>query len=67
MSYPKLRGRIREKYGRQEDFAAAMSMSPSTLSAKLKGGTEWTRSEIVKACELLDVPLDEAHFYFFAL
>lgn len=67
MSYPKLRGRIREKYGRQEDFARAMGMSPTTLSAKLTGGTEWTRPEIVKACELLDIPLEEAHLYFFAL
>ena len=67
MSYPKLRGRIREKYGRQEDFARVMCMSPSTLSAKLTGATEWTRPEIVRACELLDIPLDDAHLYFFAL
>lgn len=67
MSYAKLRGRIREKCGRQEDFAAMMGMSPATLSAKLTGRTEWTRPEIVKACELLDIPLEDAHSYFFAL
>lgn len=65
MSYPKLRGRIREKYGRQEDFALAMGMDPSSLSSKLTGKTEWTRAEIVKACELLDVQLVDAHRYFF--
>lgn len=67
MSYPKLRGRIREKFGTQEAFSAAMDMNPTTLSAKLNGKTDWTRQEIEKACELLEIPLAEAHTYFFTL
>ena len=65
MSYPKLRGKIREKFGTQEAFAIAIGMSPASMSAKLMGKTEWTRAEIEKACALLDIPMAEAHTYFF--
>ena len=64
--YGKLRGRIKEFYDTQYVFAAAMGMDESTLSGKLKYKAEWTRKEIVKACELLDIPLEEAYVYFFA-
>lgn len=67
MSYSKLRGRIREKFGTQSAFSIAMGMSESTLSGKLTGKTDWTRPEIEKACELLGIPLSEAYTYFFAL
>ena len=65
MSYAKLRGRIREKFGTQDAFARVLDMDPSTLSGKLTGKTEWTRAEIEKACVLLEIPLAEAHLYFF--
>lgn len=65
MSYAKLRGRIREKFATQEAFAQAMGMNPASLSGKLNGRTEWSRAEIEKACSLLDIPLAEAHLYFF--
>ena len=63
--YAKLRGRIRAKYGTQESFAKAMELSPGTLSCKLRGVTDWTRSEIVRACELLSLSLEEGYAYFF--
>lgn len=65
MDYSKLRGAIREKYGTQQAFALAMGMSEASLSAKLNGHTEWQTDEIVKACELLGIPLELAHEYFF--
>lgn len=65
MSYAKLRGIIREKFCTQEAFAKAMGMNPTSLSSKLTGKTEWTRAEIEKACILLEIPLSEAHLYFF--
>lgn len=67
MNYNKLRGRIRECYGRQGDFAAAMDMSEATLSKKLCGGTEWTRPEMELACQLLGVPIVELPVYFFTI
>lgn len=65
MSFAKLRGVIREKYGKQENFARAMSMNPTTLSLRLTNQRDWTRAEIERACELLDIPLQDAHLYFF--
>jgi transcriptional regulator with XRE-family HTH domain len=66
MSYPKIRGAIREKFGKNEAFAEAMGMDKSTLSKKLNGRTEWTRPEIELAVELLTIPWDQIHIYFFA-
>lgn len=65
MDYSKLRGAIREKYGTHKAFAPALSMSEASLSAKLNGRTEWQTDEIVQACQLLDIPLERAHEYFF--
>lgn len=66
-SYAKLRGRIKEMYGIQDNFAAAMEMDRSTLSLKLNGKSDWTRLEIEKSCALLRIPLAEAHAYFFTV
>ena len=65
MNYSKLKGRIREKYQAQAAFAKAMDMSPSTLSKKLTNRAQWTCPEVMKACELLGIPLAEAHVFFF--
>lgn len=65
MSYAKLRGRIVEKFGTQGAFAEAMGWRDALLSAKLNNKSEWAFSEVMKACELLDIPLSEAHLYFF--
>ena len=65
MDYSKLRGAIREKFGTQDAFAKALGISYASLNAKLNGRTEWKTNEIVKACQLLDIPLEQAHEYFF--
>lgn len=67
MSFSKLRGAIREKFGTQEAFAKAMGKSNSTISSKLNGKTEWDRGEIEAACRLLDIPIVDAPAYFFAI
>lgn len=67
MRYAKLRGLIREKYRTQGAFAEAMGMHPTTLSKKLAGLVDWTRQEIEKACELLGIPAEQIHAYFFTL
>lgn len=64
MSYPKLRGAIREKFGTQEAFAKALGLSQTALSAKLTVKTDWSRSEIELACNLLGIPLSQAFEYF---
>ena len=54
-----------EKFGTQAAFAAAMGWREALLSAKLNNKSQWTFAEVMKACELLEIPLEEAHLYFF--
>lgn len=65
--YSKLYGKIKEVFNTQEAFADAMEMSRTAINSRLKQNIEWKSPEIVKACELLHIPLDEAHLYFFSL
>jgi transcriptional regulator with XRE-family HTH domain len=65
MLFYRLRGLISDRFGTQAAFAEAVGLSPAALSARLNGATEWTRSEIEKACTALDIPLTEAAVYFF--
>lgn len=65
MDYKMLKLKIKEVYDTQEAFAKAMEMSYTTLNQRLNGYLEWKVSEIAKACDLLHIPLTEAHLYFF--
>ena len=66
MSYSKLRGKIREVFGTQEAFSSAMKMNMATVSGKLNGKSDWTRTEMELACSLLKIPMLEMHEYFFS-
>lgn len=63
--YPELDGKIREKYRTQHAFASALGMHPSTLSAKLRGRSQWAFNEVATSCRLLGIPLSQADVYFF--
>lgn len=65
MLFYKLRGLINAKFGTQAAFAEAIGLSPTALSARLNGTTEWTRADIEKACTALEIPLTETAAYFF--
>ncbi len=65
--YSKVRGKIREKFSTQAEFAAAMGFSATTLSDKLNNKVEWTQKEIDKAVELLEISKDEIPIYFFTV
>ena len=65
MEYGKLRGRIVEVYGKYGEFAKAMGWSRQTLSNKLAHKTEFTQTEILKVCEVLDIDLADIGIYFF--
>ena len=67
MSYAKLRGRILEFFETNAAFAKDMDINPASLSAKLNNKSPWKREEIEKACELLSIPIDRVHIYFFSL
>lgn len=64
-TFGKLREKIKAVYGTQMEFADAMGMNVATLNAKLNGKTDWTLSEIEKACALLGISMDEIKGYFF--
>ena len=62
--YKKLKLKIKEVFDTQEEFAKAMNMSRTALNLRLNEGVEWRMSEIVKACELLGIPLKDAFQFF---
>lgn len=66
-NYSKLRGKIKEVFETQQNFAKAMKMSNTSLSEKLNNKVDFTQKEIRKAVELLGIPKDDIPVYFFAL
>lgn len=65
LKYDKLKGRIKEKYGTQENFAKAIGKTRTTTSFKINGKRLWNQEEIIKAIELLDLSKDDIVEYFF--
>ena len=63
--FNKLRGRIKECFGTEKSFAAAMGMSPSNLSARLNGRIHFSGEEIKQASVLLKILDEEIGAYFF--
>lgn len=66
-NYKMLKLKIKEVYDTQEAFADAMGMSYTVLNQRLNNAVQWKSPEIAKACELLHIPLADAHIYFFTL
>lgn len=65
--YSKLCGRIVEKFGTQRQFASELNLSEHSVSQKLQNKVNWKQSEIVRACELLDIEDQDIPVYFFTL
>lgn len=65
--FDKVRGRIREKLGSEAKFAEMIGTSPASLSAKFNNKSDFTASEIIRACDkdVLDIPLCEIGLNFF--
>ena len=64
-NYNKLRGKIIEIYGSQQNFADAMGWSQRTLSLKMNNKRFWKQPEIMRASNLLGINQDEIKEYFF--
>jgi len=54
-NFNKLKGKIKEIFGTQNEFAEAMNMAPNTLSSKLNNITDFSSNEISNAVELLKI------------
>ena len=63
--YYEIRQKIRGKYRRMEDCAKDLGITQGTLSAKLMGKREWTRAEIEKLAQLLELTPTDIIKYFF--
>lgn len=63
--YSKLRGKIREVYKTQENFALAIGCSTATISGKLNCNVDFTQAEIAKAVSALNLRLEDIPSYFF--
>lgn len=66
LEYSKLKGRIKEKAGTQEELAKKMNVSSASISYKLSGRTQFSQKDIKRLCEILDIPADKIGVYFFA-
>ena len=53
------------KYGTLQNFADVSGISYGSLVRKLSNKTEFTRLEMVKCCELLDMPIERIGEFFF--
>lgn len=63
--FRKLKGKIKEMFNTQNDFAIAMNMTPTTLSSKLNNQFDFSSSEIIKAVNLLHISSPEEAWTFF--
>ena len=64
-NYNRLRGKIREVYGTEGDFAEALGIGRVSLSKRLNNSADFTRSEMLRSCELLNIAPAETVAYFF--
>ena len=63
--YSKLRGRIVEKFGTLSRFAEELGVSLVAISNKLNNKSGFTRTDIEKWANLLDISSGEYDVYFF--
>lgn len=65
-TYDRLRGRIIEKYGSQEEFAKKVGISKNSMSKKMRGKTGFSQKDIIKWSDLLNIDQNDYGSYFFA-
>ena len=65
MKENKLRGRLGALQMTLTEFASKMGMSRPTARNKIDGVVPFNSREITKAIEVLEIPVSEAHIYFF--
>lgn len=63
--YSKLRGKIKEVFCTQKEFALAIGISDVSISNKLNNISDWRQEEIEKCIECLKISYSEIHTYFF--
>ena len=64
--YSKLKGRIKEKCGNQNQFQEKMGLSHTSINKKLNNKVQFTQEDIEKAIEILELDKKDIPLYFFA-
>lgn len=62
----KLKGRIVEVYGTQGAFADAIGLSENSVSRKINGVVSFSREDILRWCDMLNIDREHIGEYFFA-
>lgn len=63
--YSKLKGRITEVLGSRGKLADEMGISRTQMSKKLNNKAQFSRKDINKIVDILRIPVDQIHLYFF--
>ena len=65
-NFDKLKGKIKEVFNTQNEFAEALGIAPNTLSSKLNNQFDFSSNEISKAVNLLkiDSPVEAWNIFF---
>lgn len=64
--YRRLRGKIRECFETEANFAYALGIGRTSLSQRLNNHLQFTCDEVRRACNLLNISVEEIPAYFFA-
>ena len=64
-NYSALEGKIKEVFDTQENLAAAIPMSRTSLNNKLQNKVDFTSSDIWRIAQLLNISSSELDTYFF--
>lgn len=65
--YSKLRGKIKEKCGTQDAFSERLGIGRVSLSQRLNNQLEFSQDEMLKACDILEISMEDIPKYFFTL
>ncbi len=65
--YSFLRGKIREKFGTDKNFAHTVGLNPVTLSLKLKNRISFRQQEIILISNILKLTPEETKKAFFTV
>lgn len=64
-NYDKLKGRIKEIFGTQEEYADKIGLSATSVNYKLNNKVYYTQNEIYNSIKVLKIPNEEIQEYFF--
>lgn len=65
-NFDKLKGKIKEVFNTQNEFAEALGIAPNTLSSKLNNQFDFSSNEISRAVDLLKInsPVEAWNIFF---